>query len=142
MKLENYIIISVVFAMMLVGAFTIQADWDDYYSGTDLSVATKEKVTAVRDTNELGKELQTKVLQLSTKAAAFDLTAIYDLPGLFVDVGAYLMKIPNIMGQTVEAAFKSLKISLPTWFYTGIMTVIGIIVVMKVVSIFLKRESI
>jgi len=142
MKIENYIIITIVFAMMLLGAFTVQADWDNYYSGTDLSVVEKEKITALEDMNALGGDIQEKMLKLSTKAATLDLTAIYDLAGLFVDVGAYLMKVPNIMGQTVEVAFKSLKISLPTWFYTGIMTVIGIIIVIKLVSIFLKRESI
>ena len=143
MKLERYAIVLIVLGMMMSGIFYTQAKIGDKYTsyGVNLNVTGEERVTAIDEMNEIGSDLETKVTGLSKKVTTFDPTAIYDLAGLFVDVGAFLLKIPSVVAQTIQLAAGISKASPASWFISGLISLVTILVILKVVAIFLKREE-
>lgn len=142
MKFEKYIVVLLVFAALLTASFSIQEDMGEPYGVTITGESEVSGITAVDEMNEIGEDIQSKILGLSEKVSSFDPTAIYDVAGLFLDVGAYLLKIPNAFLQSLEISFTLLKIPIPIWFTSMILTIIVIIAVFAALKIFLKRETI
>jgi len=147
MKLETYIIVAIVFISILTATFSTQADivkeyYEEGYTDVDLEVSQEGKLTGMTELNRIGKSIEDRMLKLSTKASTLDLTAIYDLAGLFVDVGTYLIQIPNVMLQTIELTFSALTgIAIPIWFKTAVLSIATLLIMIKLAAVFLKREN-
>lgn len=142
MKLENYIVVLLIFVALLTATFSVQGDFGDVY---DVSISGEESVstlTAFDEMNRISNNIQDKILGLSQKVTSFDPTAIYDVTGLFLDVGAYILQIPNAMSQSLELTMGMLNIAIPTWFSQLLLTLTGVLVAFAALKIFLKRGEI
>lgn len=144
MKLSEIAVLTILITSLLVGTFTIQGDiLEDIYELENVTTESSIQFKAIDDLQDQGEKIEQRVLDLSKKATSLDLTSIYDMAALFADVGVYLFKIPNALLSIITGLPRLMTgIPIPGWFTTMLIAIVMIVIALKIVAIFLKRENI
>lgn len=144
MNLTEVAILTIIISGILLGTFTIYEDVaSDIYKETNTTSRSVIEFGAITDLQDVATDMEEHMLGLSEKVATFNPLAIYDLSALFVDVGVFLFKLPNVMLNVIEGTTRVITgVSIPGWFSGMILAIISVTVILKIVAIFLKREEI